>query len=157
MANIVTGSMTQPPAGSIAVGMLDRRGFIRHLDGRTEEKLMAIFDDDENYDGKLSKSDLTTMTRRNYCIIAEHCGLLASGAEAPLHAGEARDKDEMNDMLPAYEARGSRRSWSAAAPYDGSTRKYALDIAFRVEGSKKDKKRKITAFGFTIPALDPSE
>lgn len=73
---------------------------------------------------------------------------------------EIQPAQDADDMPIAKNERGgvnAEENISAAAPAMGTTRPYALDVAFRVEINPKDPKGNTTSYGFSIPPLDSPE
>ncbi|KAH8109595.1 hypothetical protein DFH11DRAFT_1627141 [Phellopilus nigrolimitatus] len=171
MVNIVSSAITNAPPPAAVANMLNKRNKLHHLDEDTDENLMPIFY--QNPDGKINTVNRTTLPSRNYCIITEHAGLTGVGTGANGHADVAIDEHKegvpsaslveakqgreganTGDMIVAREQCGSVDHPSAAAPQNGTTRRYALDISIRAEIDPKDPEGRTTAYGFSIPFLE---
>ena len=70
--------------------------------------------------------------------------------------GQARSKD--TDTLGlAFAQEGSFQDRSANAPFDGTMRRFALDVCIRAEIDPRNVDGKTRGYGFSIPALDIRE
>ncbi|KAF8588264.1 hypothetical protein K439DRAFT_1629920 [Ramaria rubella] len=164
MVNIVSSAITNAPPPNAVANLIHRRNKVHFLNRKTQENLMSLFREDPQ--GKLRKSS-TTMPARNYAIITEHAGLArqisseyedgntyANGiVNGAIIAGGA---DGHYDLQIAKKERGgtTMQDVSAAAPSGGTTRPYALDVAFRVEVESRNPEGRTKAYGFSIPALE---
>jgi hypothetical protein len=148
MINIISSAITNAPPPNAVANLLHKRNRMHFLNFHTHENLMALFRED--VDGKARKSH-STMPARNYAIITEHAGL---DATQPEHAdGDARVHEDLK--IAKDESGGTvEHDVSAAAPRDGTTRPYALDVAFRIEIDPKSSEGRTKGYGFSIPALD---
>lgn len=143
MVNVVSSAITNAPLPHAVATILNGLNKLHHLDKETDENLMDIFRQKPN--GKDSLINYTVLHSRNYCIITEHAGL-TSGQNVPMNNYKER-------MRPAYMQKGGIADISAMAPYDGTTRQYALDICIRAEINGKDREGRTVGYGFSIPCL----
>lgn len=158
MVNIVSSAITNTPPPNAIANLLDKRNKLHHLDADTDENLMTLFY--QNPDGKANRVNRTTLPSRNYCIITEHAGIGArvsaegerSGIDAQRESGEVGEKE--GDMIVAHRQTGGIDHPSAAAPRDGTTRKFALDICIRAEIDPKSAEGETLGYGFSIPSLE---
>ena len=157
MVNIVSSAITNAPPPNAVANMLDKRNKLHKLDDNTVENLMPIFY--ENPDGKVNKINRTTLPSRNYCIITEHAGLSGPSASSKSTTEERSLNDDNNqddtDMIVAHNQTGGIKDSSAAAPFNGTTRRFALDVSIRAEIDPKSSEGKTQAYGFCIPTRDP--
>jgi len=163
MVNIVSSAITNAPPPPAVANMLNRRNKLHHLNHATDENLMKIFF--QSTDGKPNSVNHTTLPSRNYCIITEHAGFAASagpGGDQEILLGRGRTRGSTGvgnghstgDMVVAHKQTGRITHPSSAAPLNGITRKYALDVSIRAEISPKDSEGKTVAYGFIIPILE---
>ena len=156
MVNIVSSAITNAPPPNAVANMLDKRNKLHKLDDNTVENLMPIFY--ENPDGKVNKINRTTLPSRNYCIITEHAGISGPSESSKSTTEERPLNDDNNqddtDMIVAHSQTGGIKDHSAAAPFNGTTRRFALDVSIRAEIDPKSSEGKTQAYGFCIPTLD---
>ncbi|GJJ08193.1 hypothetical protein Clacol_002401 [Clathrus columnatus] len=165
MVNIISSAITNAPPPTAVANLMHRRNKIHILDRHTHENLMALFR--ETPEGK-KRTKCATMPARNYVIITEHAGLMnqsesqengpseISQQNLPNETG-AQENGESADLPVAKSERGgvtAKENVSAAAPAMGTTRLYALDVAFKVEINPKDSEGRTKSYGFSIPALE---
>jgi len=181
MVNIISSAITNSPPPMAVANLMHRRNKLHRLDHKTQENLMHLFRESPDPNGKKRKCS-ATMPARNYAIITEHAGLAAKGVSPEAIAeisgvgpagdsvqpsanghgngnGEAATKGvthvHQNLTLAKQELGGTAEDEvSAMAPAQGTTRPFALDVAFRVEIDPKDSEGKTKAYGFAIPALE---
>jgi PhoD related phosphatase len=162
MVNVVSSAITNAPPPNAVANLLHRRNRVHHLNWHTHENLMALFREDPS--GQPRKNN-STMPARNYAIITEHAGLAAAQRSNTIDGdalyGQVQGTDATGlggheDMKIASDEKGGTKEHniSAAAPRDGTTRPFALDIAFRVEIDPKDHNGQTKSYGFSIPALE---
>ena len=164
MVNIVSSAITNNPPSDFIANSLSLRNKLHTLrsDNDTNEDLMDIFH--ETPERKANHCNRTILPRRNYCIITEHAGLVASRQEPEGKQNKANgtgDNADVGDivesnaevMQPAYRQRGRIDDISAQIPQNGTNRRYALDVCIRAETNVKDKEGHTTPYGFSIPSL----
>jgi PhoD related phosphatase len=160
MVNVVSSAITNAPPPNAVANLLHRRNRVHLLNWHTHENLMALFREDPQGNPRKNSS---TMPARNYAIITEHAGLEAVQRSTTLNNldghGDVNGEPGLNghqDMKIAKEETGGTlgQNVSAAAPGDGTTRPFALDVVFRVEVDSKDPGGKTKGYGFSIPALE---
>jgi hypothetical protein len=72
MVNVVSSAITNKPPPQAIANLLARRNKIHHLDKKTDETLMNLFDKDPGEQAKTAGFNHVTMPSRNYAIITEN-------------------------------------------------------------------------------------
>lgn len=151
---MISSAITNAPPPDAVANFLHRLDRVHFFNWQTHENMMTLFREDPQGNPRKNSS---TMPARNYAIITEHAGRKRSTTTHNMN-GEHRKQslDSHQDMKIAKEEVGGtvKEDVSAATPSDGTTRPFALDVAFRVEVDPKDPEGRTKGYGFSIPALE---
>ena len=176
MSNIISSAITNHPPPQAIANLLARRNRIHHLDHKTDETLMYLWNEDpaKDRDGVAAKAganNFATMPSRNYAIIAEShsrvnaadnaangrsSGHLANGNTQPIHETDAFTAPK-NPRQPIHKGEvnaGTTHPAASGTTYSGLGGENGLDIAYRVEIDHHDKAGYTKGYGFSIPGLD---
>lgn len=154
MVNIISSAITNAPPPKAIANLMHRQNRLHFLGKNTQENLMHLFREDTQ--GKKRKCS-STMPARNYTIITEHAGLkLQSRATMASNGNGLTINPQRQDLDVAKKEKGGtvEEDVSAATPEKGTTRPFALDVAFRVEIDPNNPEGKTKSYGFAIPSLE---
>ncbi|KAH3352015.1 hypothetical protein KXW44_002978 [Aspergillus fumigatus] len=152
MVNVISSAITNKPPPKAVANLLARRNKIHHMDGDTDETLMAFFDKQPGGVEKSASWNKVTMPSRNYACITE--------VDTPVTNGDAANRDQSfpipkNGHSPLHKGEADAGSTHSAA--DGVTSNShmhgGLNVAVRVEIDPQNTDGVTEGYGFSIPPL----
>ena len=172
MVNVISSAITNKPPPQAVANLLARRNKIHHLDRRTDETLMNLFDHDPGTIRRTADSNKCTLPSRNYALITEARALpaaagAAGGAVLPNgDAGAAQAGGAANGEFESTTAppNGKRKDGHHPlhAGEDGAGTKHmvasglhsgvlpgGLDVSYRIEMDQHDREGKTEGYGFS--------
>ena len=162
MTNVISSAITNKPPPRAVADLLARRNKIHHLDSKTDETLMQLFDKDPGNSNKTANHNRVTMPSRNYAIIFETQdsgnpsnanGMSHSNGHVLTGSPEIRilKKGKSNDGHRPLHS-GEKTAGTKHAVADGIQSGYfkgGLDVSLRVEIDQHDKEGRTEGYGFS--------
>lgn len=170
MANIVSSAIVNKPPPSAVANLLAHRNKIHHLDSRTDETLLTLFDKQPGDVKKGAKRNHMTMPSRNYAILTENApqNLVSPNGEEAAAATANGDRQEVagepvsakkhprnkDAVIALHDGEvGSGTKHRAASAQHGKAHDGSLDVCIRVEIDQHDPEGKTQGYGLTVPVL----
>lgn len=157
MANIISSAIVNKPPPQAVANLLARRNKIHHLNNKTDETLLDLFNRDPGEDGKTAAFNHCTMPSRNFAMLTEN-----SPNNPPLvHTAQV---DEANGQEVSFIGRnghkelhkgeiGAGTEHRSASETHGKANDGSLDIRINVEIDQHDADGKTQAYGLSVPPL----
>ncbi|KAL6409899.1 hypothetical protein AUP68_06301 [Ilyonectria robusta] len=157
MVNVISSAIVNEPPPQAVANLLARRNKIHHMNHKTDETLLNLFNKDPGDSNKTANHNHCTMPSRNFATITENSPNSASangGAEAPLD-GEAQTfvGNDGHSILHKGEVEAGTTHKAAALGTHGAGNDGTLDVCINVETNQHDPEGRTEMYGLTIPLL----
>lgn len=161
IVNVVSSAITNHPPPEAVASLLARRNKIHHLDTRTDETLMKLFDRDPGAGSHASRNNRVTMPSRNYAVLTESEGakedneangygkFREGGGGAEEGWRRRTDKNAGHAPLHAGEEGAGTGHMAAGGRGGGGGRRGDLEVCFRVEVERRDPGGGTEGYGFS--------
>lgn len=160
MVNVVSSAIVNKPPPTAVANLLARRNKIHHLNPKTDETLLDLFDKDPGESTKTANSNHCTMPSRNFAVITENSPNNSSGTSNGVTNGAASEGEAQtfvgNDghkQLHSGEVKAGTIHKAASTQLHGSGHDGSLDVCINVEIDQHDKQGLTEMYGLTVPLL----
>ncbi|KAL7894670.1 hypothetical protein HDV63DRAFT_155331 [Trichoderma sp. SZMC 28014] len=157
MVNVVSSAICNKPPPQAVANLLARRNKIHHLNSKTDETLLDLFDKDPGNSIKTASHNSCTMPSRNYALLTENSPTRSpegfvpgSGADAPSHSFLGSDG---HSPLHHGEVGAGTKHKAAADAEHGKGHDGSLDIRISVEIDQHNPEGLTESYGLTVPLL----
>ncbi|SPJ79139.1 uncharacterized protein FTOL_07530 [Fusarium torulosum] len=159
MVNVVSSAIVNKPPPTAVANLLARRNKIHHLNAKTDETLLNLFDKDPGDSNKTASHNKCTMPSRNFATITENS---PNNPEAPNGSVDENGVEGVeqnflgNDghkVLHKGEVLAGTKHKAASRQRHGRSNDGTLDVCINVEIDQHDKEGRTEMYGLTVPLL----
>jgi hypothetical protein len=155
MVNVVSSAIVNKPPPQAVANLLARRNKIHHLNSKTDETLLDLFNKDPGESNKTANHNNCTMPSRNYALLTENSPVTVTNGHIA----------QMNGEMPSFEGADGHAHLHQGEVDAGTSHKAAddvrhgqlhdgsLDICFKVEIDQHDPTGQTEGYGLTVPLL----
>ncbi|KAM0079336.1 hypothetical protein ACKRZS_008424 [Fusarium odoratissimum] len=160
MVNVISSAIVNKPPPTAVANLLARRNKIHHLNAKTDETLLDLFNKDPGDSNKTANHNHCTMPSRNFATITENS---PNNPEAPNgsiydNGTEASEQNFLgNDghkVLHRGEVQAGTTHKAASRQSHGRSNDGTLDVCINVEINQHDKEGRTEMYGLTVPLLN---
>ncbi|EKJ74182.1 hypothetical protein NXS19_001407 [Fusarium pseudograminearum] len=160
MVNVISSAIVNKPPPQAVANLLARRNKIHHLNAKTDETLLDLFNKDPGESNKTANHNNCTMPSRNFATITEN-----SPNNPHVHNGSADENgtetSEQNflgnnghKVLHKGEVQAGTIHRAASRETHGRANDGTLDVCINVEIDQHDKEGRTEMYGLTVPLLN---
>ncbi|KAF7562769.1 hypothetical protein G7046_g1362 [Stylonectria norvegica] len=159
MANIVSSAIVNKPPPQAVANLLARRNKIHHLNHKTDETLMNLFNKDPGPSNKTASHNNCTMPSRNFATITENSPNNAvADTNGNLQTSEPSEAHKFrgnngHKVLHSGEFNAGTGHRAASRETHGMSHNGALDVCINVEIDQHDPEGRTEMYGLTVPLL----
>jgi hypothetical protein len=157
MVNVVSSAIVNKPPPQAVANLLARRNKIHHLNSKTDETLLDLFDKDPGNITRTATHNSCTMPSRNFALLTENSPTRSpdgfvpgSGADAPSHSFLGSDG---HSPLHHGEVGAGTKHKAAADAQHGQGHDGSLDIRISIEIDQHNPEGLTESYGLTVPPL----
>jgi hypothetical protein len=160
MVNVISSAIVNKPPPTAVANLLARRNKIHHLNAKTDETLLDLFNKDPGDSNKTANHNHCTMPSRNFATITENS---PNNSESPNgsvgeNGTEALEQNFLgNDghkALHMGELQAGTTHKAASRQSHGRSNDGTLDVCINVEVNQHDKEGRTEMYGLTVPLLN---
>jgi hypothetical protein len=160
MVNVISSAIVNKPPPTAVANLLARRNKIHHLNAKTDETLLDLFNKDPGDSNKTANHNNCTMPSRNFATITENS---PNNPEVPNgsvneNGTEASEQNFLgNDghkVLHRGEVQAGTTHKAASRQTHGRSNDGTLDVCINVEIDQHDKEGRTEMYGLTVPLLN---
>ncbi|RGP60302.1 hypothetical protein FSPOR_10730 [Fusarium sporotrichioides] len=160
MVNVVSSAIVNKPPPQAVANLLARRNKIHHLNAKTDETLLNLFNKDPGESNKTANHNHCTMPSRNFATITEN-----SPNNPPAHKGSVNENgteaseqnflgNDGHKVLHKGEVQAGTTHKAASRETHGRANDGTLDVCINVEIDQHDKEGRTEMYGLTVPLLN---
>ncbi|KAK4076397.1 hypothetical protein Trihar35433_2957 [Trichoderma harzianum] len=155
MVNVVSSAIVNKPPPQAVANLLARRNKIHHMNSKTDETLLDLFDKDPGNSTKTASHNNCTMPSRNFAILTENSPTNQTNGVVPEVNGEAHSFEGLDGHSELHKGEVGSGSKHKAASDDahGKGHDGSLDIRISVEIDQHDPEGRTEGYGLTVPVL----
>lgn len=165
MVNVISSAIVNKPPPTAVANLLARRNKIHHLNHKTDETLLDLFNKDPGDSTKTANHNHCTMPSRNFATITENSpnrpesdvnnGTLVSNDGT---SGEAHEQifvgNDGHKFLHKGEVKAGTEHKAASRQTHGKGNDGTLDVCINVEINQHDPEGRTDMYGLTVPLLN---
>ncbi|KAF5026497.1 hypothetical protein F66182_1419 [Fusarium sp. NRRL 66182] len=160
MVNVISSAIVNKPPPTAVANLLARRNKIHHLNAKTDETLLDLFNKDPGDSNKTASHNHCTMPSRNFATITEN-----SPNNPGTHNGSV-DENETETSEHTFLGNDGHKALHKGEVQAGTTHKASsrqthgrandgtLDVCINVEIDQHDKEGRTEMYGLTVPLLN---
>lgn len=155
MVNVVSSAIVNKPPPQAVANLLARRNKIHHLNSKTDETLLDLFDKDPGNSTKTASHNNCTMPSRNYAMLTENSPTGRANGFAPETNGEPPSFEGADGHMEMHRGEVGSGTQHKAASEEGHGRGHdgSLDIRINVEIDQHNPEGLTDSYGLTVPLL----
>lgn len=162
MVNVISSAIVNKPPPTAVANLLARRNKIHHLNTKTDETLLDLFNKDPGESNKTANSNHCTMPSRNFASITENSpnnpgiGARTNGnaIDGESQVSTHTFNNDGHKPLHKGELEAGTGHKAASRQTNGMSNDGALDICIHVEINQHDAEGRTQMYGLTVPLLD---
>ncbi|EHK26522.1 uncharacterized protein TRIVIDRAFT_52484 [Trichoderma virens Gv29-8] len=155
MVNVVSSAIVNKPPPQAVANLLARRNKIHHLNSKTDETLLDLFDKDPGNFTKTASHNNCTMPSRNFAILTENSPTNQTNGVVPEVNGESQSFEGVDGHSQLHKGEVGAGTQHKAASDDRHGRGHdgSLDIRISVEIDQHNPEGLTEGYGLTVPLL----
>ncbi|KAH6604792.1 hypothetical protein Trco_006499 [Trichoderma cornu-damae] len=155
MVNVVSSAIVNKPPPQAVANLLARRNKIHHLNSKTDETLLDLFDKDPGDSAKTASHNNCTMPSRNFATLTENSPTNRVNGAAPEINGEAQSFVGVDGHSHLHRGEVGAGTQHKAATDEGHGRGHdgSLDVRINVEIDQHNPEGLTDSYGLTVPLL----
>lgn len=158
MVNVVSSAIVNKPPPQAVANLLARRNKIHHMNKKTDETLLDLFNRDPGNNSKTANHNHCTMPSRNFASITENSpnNTGSNGSVNGHTTGEAQSfvGNDGHKTLHQGEVGAGTEHKAAKVETHGTGNDGTLDVVINVEIDQHDSEGRTEMYGLTVPLLD---
>lgn len=162
MVNVVSSAIVNKPPPQAVANLLARRNKIHHLNSKTDETLLNLFNKDPGDSSKTANHNHCTMPSRNFASITENSPNNISGiTNGDVNGSVENESDTQpflgrngHDDLHKGEVGSGTEHKAASRHTHGGGSDGTLDVCINVEIDQHDPDGRTEMYGLTVPMLN---
>ncbi|CAM1507110.1 Fc.00g067510.m01.CDS01 [Cosmosporella sp. VM-42] len=157
MTNVISSAIVNKPPPQAVANLLARRNKIHHMNHKTDETLLDLFNKDPGDFAKTANHNNCTMPSRNFASITENSphNTGANGDVVPPSEGESQSflGNDGHKVLHKGEVDAGTIHKAAQRETHGTGHDGTLDVCINVEIDQHDPEGRTQMYGLTVPLL----
>ncbi|KAL7810561.1 hypothetical protein V8C44DRAFT_332535 [Trichoderma aethiopicum] len=155
MVNVVSSAIVNKPPPQAVANLLARRNKIHHLNSKTDETLLDLFNKDPGESNKTANHNKCTMPSRNYALLTENSPISRTNGHIAQMDGEVPSFEGADGHAHLHQGEVDAGTSHKAADdvRHGQLHDGGLDICIKVEIDQHDPTGQTEGYGLTVPLL----
>jgi hypothetical protein len=157
MVNVVSSAIVNKPPPQAVANLLARRNKIHHLNSKTDETLLDLFDKDPGESIRTASHNKCTMPSRNFATLTENSPTNRANGNLPVVNGDAPSHSFLgvdgHTYLHHGEVGAGTKHKAATDERHGRDHDGSLDIRINIEVDQHNPEGLTEGYGLTVPLL----